>query len=65
MDVEEIKVKETRVRRAFISKQDPTFTSAHFKAARKILIALKRLQNQKRIDETAAIYGIDSSHFTK
>jgi hypothetical protein len=64
MDVEEIKAKETRIMRPFVSKKDTTFTSAHFKAARKILVALKRLKQKKQIKVAAAIYGIDSSHFT-
>lgn len=57
MDVEDIKAKENRIMKPFISKQDPTFTSAHFKAARKILVALKRLRQLKLEREANAIYG--------
>lgn len=40
MDVEEIKEKQTKVRRGYLSKMDDAFTSAHIKAGRKILQGL-------------------------
>ena len=44
MDVEEIRKKQTRIKSSYLLQQDDGFTSAHIKAARKILKALKRLR---------------------
>jgi hypothetical protein len=57
MDVEEIKKKESRLRKGFHTKKDEQFTSAHIKAARKILIALKRIRDNRRDKIQAEIYG--------
>jgi hypothetical protein len=43
MDVEEIAKKDARIKKPYIGKQDKQFTSAHIKACRKILQALRRL----------------------
>jgi hypothetical protein len=47
MDVEEIKAKETSLKKKFIQKQDPKYTSAHMKAARRILASFKRLIHRR------------------
>ena len=47
MDVEEIKDKEKRLRKSYEQDKDLTYTSAHIKAARRIMQGLKRLRAQK------------------
>lgn len=47
MDVEEIKRKESRIKKSYVTKQDEMYTSAHIKAGRKIMQALKRLRDRK------------------
>lgn len=47
MDVEEIRKKETRIKSSYVLLQDDGFTSAHIKAARKIMKAMKRLRAMK------------------
>lgn len=44
MDVEEMKDKENRIRKSYLQRKDSSYTSAHIKAARKILQGLKRLR---------------------
>jgi hypothetical protein len=47
MDVELIRIRENILMRSFSEIRDPDFTSAHIKAGRKILKALKRLKERK------------------
>lgn len=47
MDVEEIKRKETGIKKPYLAKRDQTFTTAHIKAGRKIMQGLKRLVAKK------------------
>ena len=42
MDVEDVKRKETKLLRHYINKQDAIYSSAHLKAGRKILDALRK-----------------------
>lgn len=48
MDVEEIKDKEKRLRKGYDHERDLTYTSAHIKAARRIMNGLKILRAQKQ-----------------
>jgi hypothetical protein len=45
MDVEEIKMKEQSIIKGYLHRQDESYTSAHIKAGRKIMAALKRIRN--------------------
>ena len=47
MDVEEIKDKEKKIRKSYFDFKDLTYTSAHIKAARRIMQGLKILRAQK------------------
>jgi superfamily II RNA helicase len=47
LDVEEIKRKESRIKKAFWQQQDDLYTSAHIKAGRKIMQALKKMRAKK------------------
>ena len=47
MDVEEVKMKEQSVIKGYLNRQDESYTSAHIKAGRKILTALKRIRNKR------------------
>jgi hypothetical protein len=47
MDVEEIKSKEQRMMKGYVMHQDESYTSAHVKAGRKIMLALKRLRERR------------------
>lgn len=47
MDVEEVKMKEQSIIKGYLSRQDESYTSAHIKAGRKILTALKRIRNKR------------------
>jgi hypothetical protein len=47
MDVEEVKMKEQSIIKAYLHRQDESYTSAHIKAGRKILAALKRIRNKR------------------
>jgi hypothetical protein len=47
MDVEDIKRKESRIKKNYVTQQDDMYTSAHIKAGRKIMQALKRLRDKK------------------
>lgn len=46
-DVEEIKRKESKIKKAFWQQQDDMYTSAHIKAGRKIMQALKKMRAKK------------------
>jgi|LauGreDrversion4_2_1035121.scaffolds.fasta_scaffold278762_3 hypothetical protein len=48
MEVEEIRNKYKGLMKGFLSKQDQSLTSAHIKAGRKILAALRRLYEKKQ-----------------
>lgn len=60
MDVEEIKLKEMKVKKNFLPKKDLSYTSAHLKAGRKIMLGLKRLRDSKR--EKLAASELRKSH---
>jgi hypothetical protein len=47
MDVEEIKEKERRQKKSYEAEKDLIYTSAHIKAARRIMTGLKILRRQK------------------
>jgi len=47
MDVEEIRKKQNRIKSSYVLLQDDGFTSAHIKAARKIMKAMKRRRAMK------------------
>lgn len=55
MDVEDVKRKEQRIKKAYQVKRDEAYTSAHIKAARKILAALKRLRENKKHREESVL----------
>ncbi len=57
MDVEEVKLQEKSIIKGFLSRQDESYTSAHIKAGRKILTALKRIRN-KRLGLQTTVLGI-------
>lgn len=50
MDVEEVKRKDAKLRRGFDRSKDESYTSAHIKAARKILAALKKFKFRMDLD---------------
>jgi len=47
LEVEEMKHKEDRLLHDYIGKKDEMFTSAHLKAGRQILYAIKRYRERK------------------
>ena len=60
LDVEEVRKKQLKMRKSYNNQQDE-YTSAHIKAGRMILEALKRLRAKKRLGEANTIEAMEQT----
>jgi len=65
LEVEEMRNKEDRLLHDYIGKKDEMFTSAHLKAGRKILHALKKLKERKATVQKQSVSFESFDHILK